>query len=77
LDEGVGPHRLQELILGHQAAGALHQITQDGECFGGQHDALVVRGIPAAPKALIFGVQPEWRKLLHDRSYPLATRISF
>ena len=49
LDEGIGPHRLQELILGHQAASVLHKITQDGERFGSQHDALVASGIPAAP----------------------------
>ena len=53
--------------MSNQAAGMLHKMTQDGERFGSQHDALVVRGIAAAPKALIDGVQPKWGKLLHGR----------
>ena len=64
LDEGIGPHRVQELILGHQAAGMLHQVAQDGKRFGSQQDALFLTRLPAAPQALVDRVQAEWRKHL-------------
>jgi hypothetical protein len=36
LDKGIGPHGVQEFILGNQAAGVLDKIAQDGKRFGRQ-----------------------------------------
>ena len=42
LNVRVGPYGVEQLVLGHQPAGALDQIAQHAVCLGRQHDALIV-----------------------------------
>ena len=74
LDVGTWPDGIEQLVMRHQLSGVLHQIAQNRERLGRQEDALVVALIPVAPKTLVDGVEPERRKLLHNRT--LATDFS-
>jgi hypothetical protein len=42
LNVRVGPYGIEQLVLGHQAAGTLDQTPQHAVCLGRQHDALIV-----------------------------------
>jgi hypothetical protein len=48
LDERIRPHGLQQLILGDQAAGAFHEVAQNGKRFGSQWNALFVTRVATA-----------------------------
>ena len=61
----VGPHGIQEFVLRNQPAGAVHQISQNGERLRLQGKALVFAAVATPPKTLVDRVQPEWRELLH------------
>lgn len=67
LDMSVWPHRVEQLVMRHQLTGVLHQMAQNRERLGRQQDALLISFRPAAPQTLVDGVEPEWRKLLHNR----------
>ncbi len=65
IDIRLGPQGAENLVLRHQPARVLHQVSKHVECLGGQRSALVLSRIPAAPQTQIDRVEPESRKL-HD-----------
>jgi hypothetical protein len=67
-DMSFWPHRIEQLVMRHQLSSVLHQIAQNRERLGRQQDALIAAFIPMAPQTLINEIQPEWRKLLHNRA---------
>jgi hypothetical protein len=66
LDIRLGPHGLQQLLLGDQSAGVRHQIGQYGKRLGRQEHALVVGRLPVAPETLVDGIEPKGWELLHE-----------
>ena len=68
LDVSIWPDRIEQLIVRHEASGALHQMAQHCEGLGRQQDALVGALIGMVPKTLVYGVEPEWRKLFHNHA---------
>jgi hypothetical protein len=61
LNVGLRPELIQEFVMSDQAAGILHEVTQNCERLGrkGHCDAVV-------EQALIYRVEPEGPKLLHS-----------
>src|SRR5208337_1275475 len=69
LHEGLGPQSFQQLILGHQPPGTLHQVPEHGKCRGRQANPLVVSTVLMTPETFVDCVQPERRELLRASAY--------
>jgi hypothetical protein len=65
LDEGIGPQGIQKLVMRYQSSWMLNEIAQKTKCLGRQRDTLGIFRAPEPPKALVHGIQPERRELLH------------
>jgi hypothetical protein len=62
----LGPQRVEDFFVRHQATGVLDQVAEHVECFRRDRDAPV-----AAPKALIECVEPKRVKQLHANRSPV------
>ena len=64
------PHCIEQLIMRHEPSGVFHQMVQDRKRLGRQQDALINSLISVPPQTLVDGVEPKWRKLLHNQIVP-------
>jgi hypothetical protein len=62
LHVSVGPHAVEEVFLGNQPPGVLHQISQNSECLRLQQKASFFAALRVAPPTLIDRVQSKWRE---------------
>lgn len=72
------PHCIEQLIMRHE--GVFHHMVQDRKRLGRQQDALINSLISVPPQTLVDGIEPKWRKLLHNQivpSYSLYFRAFF
>jgi hypothetical protein len=65
LDDRVGPHGLEHLIMRDQPAGMFDQMLEDRKGFRCQQDARLLPGIAAPPETLVHDIEPEGGEYLH------------
>jgi len=65
LDDRIGPHGFEQLIMRDQPAGMLDQILEDRKGLRCQQDARLLSGIATPPETLVHRIEPEGGERLH------------